>query len=67
MKILKFLGIQPNLRHNHFIFYSESMMVIVEKSPDLDPFIQKPKIQQNPQNIENADSSDSEITFDSLK
>ena len=42
-------------------------MVIVEKTPDLDPFIQKPEIQQNPQNIENAESSDSEISFDNLK
>ena len=42
-------------------------MVIVEKTPDLDPFIKKPEIQQNPQNIENAESSYSEMLYENLK
>ena len=47
--------------------YSENPMVIVEKTPDLDPFIKKPEIQQNPQNIENAESSYSEMLYENLK
>ena len=42
-------------------------MVIVEKTPDLDTFIQKPEIRQNPQNIENAESSYSDISYENLK
>ena len=42
-------------------------MVIVEKKQALDPFIQQPEIQQNPQNIENAESSYSEMLYENLQ
>jgi len=45
----------------------ESPMVIVEKKQALDPFIQQPEIQQNPQNIENAESSYSEMLYENLQ